>query len=300
MAKREKGSPAAAILELCRPRQWPKNLVVLAALLFSGGFLDGNIAIKGLAATLVFIALSAAVYALNDVLDSAQDKKHPVKKMRPIASGRVSPGMGIGVSATLAVVALAGATALGMKTLVVAVAYLVLQALYSGWLKHQVILDVFLIAAGFVLRAIGGAVAIDVVISKWLLLCTSLLALFLGLAKRRHEITLLEGGAKLHRKILSEYSAPLLDQMIAVVASSTVLAYALYTVEAPSWQGWPLMMATVPFVLYGVLRYLYLVHQKGQGGSPELILLRDPWIRGNVVLWALSSGFFLYLIKGGN
>ena len=296
---RVKTNSARALLELCRPRQWPKNLVVLAALLFSGAFLSASQSLKALAAVAAFLALSSAVYALNDLLDRERDRKHPLKRLRPLASGRVEKPAAIALGISLALGGLILAGVLGKAFLAVAAAYLLIQVAYSLWLKNQVILDVFVIAAGFVLRAVGGGVAIGVYVSEWLLLCASLLALFLGFAKRRQELVLLSGGAGKHRRILSEYSEPLLDQMMTIVAASTVLAYAIYAVGNHSWRGLPVMLATVPFVLYGVFRYLYLIHQKGLGGSPELVLLKDPWIRGVVMVWGLLSGVILFLVKRG-
>jgi 4-hydroxybenzoate polyprenyltransferase len=282
------------LLELTRPRQWPKNLVVFAALLFSGNFLSPSSVARACQAFLSFLLLSSSVYALNDLVDVREDRSHPSKRERPIASGKVS---GPAAAVFLAVLALAGfglGLGLGPWFAASALAYLVSTAAYTLWLKHVVILDVFFLALGFVLRAVAGGLAIAAPVSEWLLLCTSLLALFLGLAKRRHEIVLLKGGAGAHRRALSEYNPALLDEMMAVVTSSTVVAYALYTFQAHRWHDLPLLMLTIPFVLYGIFRYLYLVHQKGLGGSPENVLLRDRPIILDILAWIAACAAILY------
>jgi 4-hydroxybenzoate polyprenyltransferase len=276
-------------LELMRPRQWPKNLLLLAALLFSGRFTDAHDTLKALLGLASFLLLSSAVYAFNDAHDRDGDRKHPRKKTRPVASGRISAAAARVFAALLAAAGTGLAFTLGSAFGACALAYLAISALYTLWLKHEVILDVFNLAAGFVLRAAAGGYAISVPISPWLLVCTTLLALFLGLSKRRAELELLKGGASSHRAALNEYSRELLDQMIAIVSSATVVAYSLYAFSAHG--QW--MMLTVPFVLYGIFRFLYLSHQKGLAGQPELVLLTDRPMQICLLLWALSSAAIL-------
>jgi len=241
--------------------------------------------------------LSGAVYLMNDIADREIDRRHPLKARRPIASGALPVATAAVASAVLAAGGFAASVALGWKFAAVAGAYLVLQALYSGPLKHIVIIDVLTIAGGFVLRAVAGAVAVDVEFSHWLLVCTTLLALFIALAKRRHEIVLLAAGASGHRPILGEYSAYLLDQMIAVVTASTLIAYIFYTIspETEAKFGTTWLGLTVPFPLYGIFRYLYLVHQREGGGSPADLLLTDRPLLVCVALWAIAMVLIIYM-----
>ena len=279
-----------------RPRQWAKNLFVFAGLLFSQKLFT-PLAVVALGAFVVFCALSGAIYLLNDVADRDRDRLHPRKRERPVASGRLSVRAAIAAAVTLIVLALAASLAISWPLAVVAVAYAALLTLYSAWLKHVVIVDVLVVASGFVLRAVGGAVAIGVEISGWLLICTILLALFLALGKRRHEyLTLGGGGAATHRPILAEYSAELLDQMIAVVTASTVTAYALYTMSpetvAKFHTHW--LPASLPFVLYGVFRYLYLLYRRQLGGNPSELFLNDGPLLVNTALWLLVVLVIVY------
>ena len=290
-------------VRLARPRQWSKNLLLFAGLIFAGRLRDspalyaqGDIAgallapAQALLGFASFVLLSASVYALNDLRDAAEDRQHPVKRLRPVASGDVPP-LEAGILAALwGLAGLALAALLGGRFEALALGYLALSTLYSLWTKHQVILDVLSLAAGFVLRAAAGAVAVGVEISAWLLVCTTLLALFVGFIKRRAELAALPPGVKSARSSLPHYSLPLLDQMIAVVASPTLLAYTLYAFSAHSDQRGPWMMLTIPFVLYGILRYLYLAHQKGMGQAPEKVLLGDRALQIDLVLWVLCSG----------
>jgi len=226
---------------------------------------------------------------MNDLVDRERDRMHPRKRFRPLASGALSPQVAI----TALVVILAGT--LGLAFLInwqfgaVCVLYFVTQIAYSFWLKHEVIIDVLVLASGFVLRAMAGALVISVPISPWLYVCVSLLGLFLGFSKRRHELILLSEGAGSHRKILQEYSPVLLEEMITVVTSSTVMAYALYTFTADNLPKNHLMMITIPFVLYGIFRYQYLIYQKNEGGTPEELLLRDRPLLACIVLWGLVA-----------
>jgi 4-hydroxybenzoate polyprenyltransferase len=279
-----------------RPHQWTKNLIVFAGLIFGQKLFDPDAVARAAAAFAIFCALSSVVYLLNDLVDREADRLHPLKKHRPIASGAISPALAATTAAVLGAVALGGAFLLGRVFGVVAAAYLGLFALYSGGLKHVVIIDVLTIAAGFVLRAVGGAVAIPVPISPWLLVVTILGALFLGFAKRRHELVLLADDASGHRKSLEEYSPYLLDQMIAVVSASTIVAYAFYTVSPDTIHkfGTNMLGLTLPFPLYGIFRYLYLVHQKEGGGSPAELLITDRPLLVCVALWALTVVALIY------
>jgi 4-hydroxybenzoate polyprenyltransferase len=280
-------------LRLARPRQWTKNLLLFAALLFSGRFREPAPILLAAAGFVAFTLFSASVYAFNDLRDAAEDRLHAQKRHRPVASGKVKPGEAVFLAALWAGAGIGLSAWLGGRFLALGVAYLALSTLYSQWTKHQVILDVLSLAAGFVLRAVAGAVAVDVRISEWLLVCTTLLALFLGLAKRRAEVAQ-TGSGRSRRRILEHYSLPLLDQMIAVVASATVVAYMLYAFSSHTLERGPWMMLTVPFVLYGIFRYLYLAHQKGQGAAPEQVLLGDRALQVDVALWVLTSAAILY------
>ena len=244
------------LLRALRPLQWTKNALVLAALVFAEQLFRLEPALRGVLAAAVFCAVSGAVYLLNDLRDIAADRVHPKKRHRPIAAGLVSPARAGAAAVLLVAAAVLGAGLLGAGFLAVVLGYVALMVAYSYGLKRLAILDVFAIAAGFVLRAAGGAVAIDVPVSPWLYVCTMLLALFLGFGKRRHELTSLAGAAAAHRANLAAYSVPLLDQLIGVVASATVMAYAFYTFDAPNVPGNHAMMLTVPFVLYAIFRYL--------------------------------------------
>jgi 4-hydroxybenzoate polyprenyltransferase len=287
--------PLGLFLSL-RPSQWTKNLIVFAGLLFGQRLLDPVAVAQACAAFAIFCVLSGVVYLVNDVADRDADRRHPTKRTRPIASGVVSPAAAVTLAVVLSLTALAAAWWLRPAFAAVAMAYLVLLAFYSGPLKHVVIIDVLTISIGFLLRAVGGAVAIDVPISHWLLILTILLALFLALAKRRHELVLLADGATRHRPILEEYSPYLLDQMIAVVTASTVISYVIYTVSPETVQKFhtDALGLTLPFPLYGIFRYLYLVHQKEGGGSPSDMLLNDRPLLICVALWAVAVAAIIY------
>ncbi len=279
-----------------RPAQWTKNLIIFAALMFGQRLFDPISVRYALAAFGVFCALSGVVYLLNDVADRDADAQHPIKRHRPIASGAVSVRAALITAGVLAAVALAVAFRLRPSFGALGVSYLALLTLYSGPLKHIVIIDVLTIAIGFVLRAAAGAVVIAVPISHWLLFLTVLLALFLALSKRRHELILLAEGATSHRRILQEYTPYLLDQMISVVTASTLVAYAFYTVSPETVEKFQthLLGLTLPFPLYGIFRYLYLVHQKEGGGSPAEMLLTDRPLLLCVALWAVTVATIIY------
>lgn len=279
-----------------RPQQWTKNLVVFAALLFAERLYHPPSLLASVGAFGVFCLLSGTAYVINDLVDLEVDRRHPVKRHRPLASGKLSPAFARVATVALLAAALWGASLLGSAFFVAAVVYFVTMTAYSFVLKNVVILDVLVIAFGFVLRAIAGALAIDEPFSSWLVICTLLLALFLALAKRRHELTLLAGDAAGHRRILGEYSPYLLDQMINVVTASTLVSYALYTLAPETVEkfGTDRLVWTIPFVLYGIFRYLYLVHHKAQGGSPTTVLLDDRPILVTVALWAATVVALIY------
>jgi 4-hydroxybenzoate polyprenyltransferase len=283
------------VLLSLRPEQWTKNLIVFAALIFGQRLLDAAAVGRSLAAFFIFCALSGVVYVINDVSDREADRLHPLKRFRPIAAGQVSPTLALTVAALMAAGALAAAFWLGPTFGWIAAAYVALFASYSKILKHIVILDVLTIAIGFVLRAAAGAAAIAVPMSQWLLVCTILLALFLGLSKRRHELTLLAGAASGHRKILEEYNPYLLDQMIGVVTASTLVAYIIYCTSPETTEKFDTanLVLTTPFTIYGIFRYLYLVHQKGVG-SPSEVLLMDRPLVACIALWALTVIAIIY------
>ncbi len=244
----------------------------------------------------MFCALSSAIYLINDVFDREQDRRHPLKASRPIASGAIGPSLALVAAAVLGAAALMVAWALGTQFFQIAGTYMVLLSAYSAILKHIVILDVLTISAGFTLRAAAGAAAIAVPISHWLLVCTTLLALFIALSKRRHELTLLTETAVHHRPILGDYTPYLLDQMISVVTASTLIAYAFYTIspETTAKFGTDLLSLTIPFPLYGIFRYLYLVHRRDKGGSPADLVVNDGPLMACVALWALSVIVIIY------
>jgi 4-hydroxybenzoate polyprenyltransferase len=289
-----------ALLASLRPHQWTKNLVVLAALAFSKHlFDDADAVVRAGVAFAAFCALSGAVYLVNDLVDLGRDRLHPVKRTRPLASGALGLPVARAAAASLFGLGLLAAWALGPGFFLCALGYLALNLAYSFGLKNVVILDVLAIAVGFVVRAVAGAVAIQVVFSDWLLVCTILLALFLALAKRRHELVTLEDAAA-HRSILAEYSPYLLDQMIAVVTASCLTAYAFYTLAPETVEKYRTdrLAFTIPFVIYGIFRYLYLVHRKEQGGSPGDALLTDRPLLAAVALWAVVVVLIVYTAPG--
>jgi 4-hydroxybenzoate polyprenyltransferase len=298
-APRQLNSVQALWLSL-RPHQWTKNLVVFAAPALSKHLFERGPLEKSVLGFVIFCALSGTVYLLNDVADLERDRLHPLKRLRPIASGALAPRTAVMIAIGLALGSLAVSTLLGGLFAVCAVAYLALNVAYSFRLKEIVILDVLSVSLGFVLRAVAGGKAIGVQVSDWLLVCTLLLALFLALAKRRHELVSLTTSATGHRKILAEYSPYLLDQMISVVTASCLTAYAFYTMAPDTIQKYQTdkLAWTIPFVLYGIFRYLYLVHQKEKGGSPTDILVTDRPLLLCVFLWALALVSIVYTASG--
>lgn len=277
-----------------RPRQWPKNGVVLAGLLFARELGQADAAFRAVAATLLFCLLSGTTYLVNDVLDRDKDRLHPAKRDRPVAAGIVPVPLALGFGVLLGSASLAWSFALDTDFGAAAAAYLGLQALYVVALKHLVILDVMAVAAGFVIRAAAGALVIGVPVSPWLYVCTMLLSLFLALGKRRQEVVLLAGDASGHRPVLRGYTLPLVDQMIAVVTTALLVSYMLYTFTADALPANHAMMLTIPFPIYGTFRYLHLIHVRGVGGAPEEVLLRDAPIAACCAAWIAACIAILY------
>ncbi len=292
----DRRSLALNLIISLRPAQWTKNLLVFAALVFAERLFEPRAVLLSVAAFAIFCALSGVVYLINDIADRRIDREHPLKRRRPIAAGTLPVPLAATAAAVIAAVALLSAFALGWKLGLVAAGYIALQALYSGPLKHIVIIDVLALSIGFVLRAAAGAVAINVIVSHWLFVCTILLAMFIALAKRRHELVLLADGAASHRPILGEYSPYLLDQMIGVVTASTLIAYIFYTISPETTQkfGTDLLGLTIPFPLYGIFRYLYLVHRREGGGSPAELLINDRPLLVCVMLWVAAVVLIIY------
>lgn len=279
------------VLAVLRPKQWTKNLLLFAGLLFSQNLFHTPLLLKTLLAFGAFCLLSSSVYVLNDIHDRDADRKHYRKRHRPLASGRLGVGQALVICIVLAAFSFFAAYNLGMLFLAIAVLYFLLVLGYSLWFKHIVIIDVFAVALGFLLRAVAGGVAIAVRISPWLLICTLLLALFLALTKRRHEYVVMEYNGREHRRVLADYSVAFLDQLISIVTASTIMAYSLYTFSAGRTEY---LMLSIPFVIYGIFRYLFLVHKKEMGGSPEEVLLKDKPLIVDILLWVAVCVIILY------
>ncbi len=293
-----------ALIVTMRPRQWSKNGLLFLGLIFTINqywrpFSPLMYQMLGtvVMAFLLFCLLSSSVYLINDLADIEKDRAHPTKRFRPLPSGQLSPTGALAAAAVLAIGGLAGSFYLSVTFGLVALLYLLTMLTYSFALKNMVLVDVLTISLGFVLRAVAGAVVIAVPISPWLYVCTLLGALFLGFSKRRHELLLLNDQATNHRQILKEYTPEFLEELITIVVSATIMAYSLYTFSAEGLPKNHAMMATIPFVLYGAFRYLYLVHLKNLGGSPEDILLSDKPILLDIALWVLSVSIILYFFR---
>lgn len=284
------------LLVSLRPAQWAKNLFVLAPLVFGHLLGDPEAVGRALLALAAFCCAASAIYLVNDIRDREEDRKHPLKRLRPLAAGTLAVPTAAVAAAGLGLVAFAIAFSLGRAFLSVLGVYLVLNVLYTQWFKHLVILDVMSISLGFVLRVLAGAQATGVVVSRWLFLCTIFLALFLAFSKRRHEITLLAGAASGQRKVLDHYSPAFLDQMINVVTASSVVAYALYSVAPETVAKYDTqdLVYTIPLVLYGIFRYLYLMYQSPGERNPTEAILRDPPFLINMVLWGLAVVWIVY------
>lgn len=299
------------LVKAMRPHQWTKNLALFIGLIFAQQLFHMESLLRTVIAFFVFCFASSSIYLLNDILDLQNDRKHPTKRKRPLASGRLPVSWAIAAIGVL--ILAAGALTLAIYLIpfppsrdaftsfggannlftLTVVSYLLLMALYSTYLKHVVLIDVFIIASGFVIRVLAGTMAVPTYVSTWLYVVTCFLALFLALSKRRHEIILLQDGARHHRQILKEYSIPMLDQMITITVAGTLMAYSLYTIQGTPH---PLMALTIPFVLYGMFRYLYLVYMRMEGGSPDEVLLRDRHMLGTVMLCVIVIIAVLYVL----
>ena len=288
---------SAGLTTSLRPQQWVKNGFVFAALIFSRSITDWHRNARVAAGAMLFCLISSAVYLFNDIHDAPEDRNHPLKKLRPLASGKLGLGTASFAAIILALLSLGGAWILDHTFFTIVALYALINVLYSWVLKRIVLLDVFVISAGFVLRVVSGGVIIHVEISPWLVVCATLLALFLALSKRRHELVVLGKEAGNHRSILSHYSPYFLDQLIGIVTASTVMSYALYTLSNDVQMKFPgkRLELTIPFVLFGIFRYLYLVHQSEEGGNPTRLFLTDPVLLSVVLFWAASVIFIIYL-----
>lgn len=287
----------ADLLTTGRPKQWIKNGFVFAALVFAAKLSHPDSDARAVAAFLLFCLLSSSIYFLNDAADREADRLHPLKANRPVAAGRVPVKLAVRLAIAGMVVGVGLSALLDYRFGLIAAAYVALMAAYTFSLKHLVLVDVFAIAGGFVLRAAGGAAAIHVSISPWLYLCTILISLFLGFGKRRHELLLLEEGARVHRRNLEEYTGPLLDDLINIVAGATIIAYSLYTFFASAVPANHAMMVTIPFVLYGIFRYLLLVHRTDVAGAPEEAVWRDLPLLVDLALWIVTAAVVLVWFK---
>jgi 4-hydroxybenzoate polyprenyltransferase len=287
------GSWTATVTRAMRPAQWLKNGVVFAGLVFGGKLLQPAAVATATLTALAFCLLSSGFYLVNDVRDRDADRLHPVKRLRPIPAGELAPRTAGLIGVILVVAAMVASALLSWNLLLVFVAYAGLMTAYNLGMKEIAILDVFAIAAGFVLRAVAGAIVVDVSISPWLLVCTMLLALLIGFGKRRQELVALENASG-HRRNLSVYNQAMLDQSVAVTAAGTLIAYAVYTFDSESAQYHHRMMFTIPIVAYGVFRYLYLLYLGGKGGAPETMLLTDRPLLASVAAWAAVSAFLFY------
>jgi 4-hydroxybenzoate polyprenyltransferase len=292
------------VLLTMRPRQWIKNSFVFAALAFSEQRLwtQPLPVLQTLAAFALFSLAASSIYLVNDLVDIEKDRVHPKKCHRPLASGKLSPAIAVGATVSLIAFSLPMSYLLDPDGgfLLVLLAYIVIQGLlYSYYLKNIVILDILTIAAGFVLRTLAGGAVLDVTITPWLMVCMGLLAVFLGIGKRRHELMLLTHGAGEHRRILREYSVPMLDQMISIVTASIIMAYSMATFSAPAVprEPYPMLMITIPFVVYGIFRYLYLIYQRDEGGSPEELVMKDVPLAASIALWGVSVLVLLFMFR---
>ncbi len=285
-----------AFLQSLRPRQWTKNAFVFAALVFDRQLTHPHAVVRATAGALLFCFLSGVVYLINDIADRQADREHPRKRHRPIASGRLTVRVAAVGAAALFVLTMAAAWWLSVGFAAVALTYFLINLLYSFFFKHVPIIDVLFIAAGFVLRVQAGVVLVHVErFSPWLYVVTTLLALFIGFGKRRAELSLLAQGAGQHRRVLDGYTLPFLDQLITITSTATIMAYSLYTFSAPKLPSNHVMMLTVPFVVYGIFRYLYLVQVENLGGAPEEALLTDRPLQASLVLWGASVLLIFYL-----
>jgi len=285
------------LLKTMRPKQWLKNVFIFTALVFDEKLFTPSPLLKTIAAFILFCLISSAVYLINDIVDIEKDRQHPTKRLRPLPSGQLKPSVAIAAAVLIPLATLPLAFLLDLSFGFVALAYLLTMIVYSFVLKNIIIVDVLTVAAGFVLRVAAGAIIVEAErFSPWLYIGMTLVALFIGIGRRRHELVLLGEDANEHRASLDEYSLPLLDQMTAVVTSATIIAYSLYTFSAPNLPPNHAMMLTIPFVLYCLFRYLYLIHVQSKGGTPEEIFLSDLPMMIALGLWALAVIAILYFL----
>lgn len=287
-----------ALIMAMRPRQWIKNTIIFAALVFDRQLTPNNwpAVMRTLAGFIIFCLLSGIVYIINDLADVEADRQHPEKRTRPIASGRLPVRTARGFAIGALILIFPVSVWLSPAFAIVALSYFLLNLAYSKWIKHIALLDVFSIALGFVLRVVAGATLIYVTrFSPWLYVVTTLGALYIGFGKRRSELALLADGANAHRKVLDGYTIPLLDQLITIVSATTIIAYSLYTFSAPNLPDNHIMMLTIPFVMYGVFRYLYLIQVTHSGGAPEEVLFSDRPLQITILLWGLSVLAIFYI-----
>lgn len=281
-----------------RPRQWTKNVFVLAALVFDLKLRDPEAIVRTLAGFILFCLISSVVYIINDIADVEADRQHPVKRNRPIASGQLSVRFAWGAALILLIFTLSASYALSTGFFVIVSLYFVFNLAYTKWLKHVAILDVMIIATGFVLRVGAGVSIIQVErFSPWLYVVMTLLSLFLGFGKRRAELTLLEKAADSHRRVLAGYTIPFLDQLVTIVSTATIISYSLYTFSAPNVPENHTMMLTIPFVVYGIFRYLYLVQVQQQGAAPEEMILTDRPLQAAFILWGITVLIIFYAFR---
>lgn len=287
-----------AILKTMRPRQWTKNVFVLAALVFDRQLFSAiDPVLRSIGGMLLFCLLSSSVYIINDIKDVEADRQHPIKRNRPIASGELPVPVAIGALAVLLAITFPIAYLLSPEFFLIALLYFLMNLAYSLHLKNVLLIDVLIIAAGFVLRVAAGVSLIQVErFSPWLYVVTTLGALYIGFGKRRAELNLLQNGANNHRKVLDGYTLPFLDQMITIVSSTTIIAYSLYTFSAPNLPSNHAMMLTIPFVMYGVFRYLWLIQVQKEGGAPEEILLKDRPFQIDILLWGIAVLIIFYVL----
>jgi len=292
------GKIGKAIIRSLRPRQWPKNGLLFAAIVFDRQLLPTNLPaiLDTVAGFIVFCLLSGVVYLINDIADLEADRKHPQKRLRPIASGDLPVPLARMVAAVLIIVLLPASYLLSPQFALIALFYLLLNLAYSRWIKHIPIFDVLTLAAGFVLRVAAGVSLIQVArFSPWLYVVTTLGALYIGFGKRRSELAVLAEDAYSHRRVLDGYTLPLLDQFITIVSGTTIIAYSLYTFSAPNLPDNHIMMLTIPFVLYGIFRYLYLIQVKHSGGAPEDVLFSDRPLQVTILLWGMAVLLIFYI-----
>lgn len=293
-------SSLRALLKTMRIRQWTKNVVVFAALVFDVKFTQPELLLRTVAAFILFCLVSSAVYLLNDLVDMETDRAHPDKRYRPLASGTLKPGLAVAALAVLLAFSLPAAFLVDRGLGLILVSYFLLNVAYSFWLKHVVIIDALVVAAGFVLRVAAGAVVVSVErFSPWLYVCITFVALLIALGKRRHELTSLEEEAGNHRAILDEYTVDFLDHLISIVTAATVICYSFYTFSATNLPENHLMMLTIPFVVYFLFRYLYLIHVRKLGGAPDELLFKDKPLFLSAVAWSLAAMGVLYFSNHG-